>query len=78
MRSPAIPNDSRFSRAGLSRSQDAGVRRLVYLSSASVHGQAPAPGTDEESLFETRQPIAYNMAKAWAERAYRPARQWLG
>ena len=48
--------------------EDAGVRRIVYVSSASVHGQAPAPGTDEESPVMARQPIAYNSAKAWAER----------
>ncbi len=47
---------------------EAGVRRLIYLSSASVHGQAPLPGTDEESPVNRRQPIAYNSAKAWAER----------
>jgi nucleoside-diphosphate-sugar epimerase len=47
---------------------DAGVRRLVYLSSASVHGQAPHLGTDEETPVSRRQPIAYNSAKAWAER----------
>jgi 2-alkyl-3-oxoalkanoate reductase len=46
---------------------EAGVRRLVYLSSASVHGQAPLPGTDEESPLSRRQPVAYNNAKAWAE-----------
>ncbi|TGQ20541.1 NAD(P)H-binding protein, partial [Mesorhizobium sp. M00.F.Ca.ET.220.01.1.1] len=27
----------------------AGVLRLIYLSSASVHGQSPPPGTDETS-----------------------------
>jgi uncharacterized protein YbjT (DUF2867 family) len=47
---------------------NAGVRRLIYLSSAAVHGQAPLPGTDEESPLIRRQPIAYNSAKAWAER----------
>jgi nucleoside-diphosphate-sugar epimerase len=47
---------------------EAGVRRIVYLSSASVHGQAPPPGTDEESPVMARQPIAYNNAKVWAER----------
>jgi nucleoside-diphosphate-sugar epimerase len=46
----------------------AGVRRLVYLSSASVHGQAPAPGTDERTALSTRQPIRYNNAKVRAER----------
>ena len=29
--------------------QEAGVRRLVYLSTASVHGQAPEPGTTEST-----------------------------
>lgn len=48
--------------------QEVGVRRLVYLSSASVHGQAPIPGTDEESALSHRQSIAYNNAKVWAER----------
>jgi 2-alkyl-3-oxoalkanoate reductase len=48
--------------------QRAGVRRLVYLSSASVHGQAPTPGTDESSVLRDDQPIAYNNAKVRAER----------
>tara|TARA_B100000378_G_scaffold97730_2_gene77507 strand:+ start:136187 stop:137146 length:960 start_codon:yes stop_codon:yes gene_type:complete len=45
-----------------------GVRRIVYLSSASVHGQSPAVGTDESSPLQTGQPIAYNNAKVEAER----------
>src|SRR4030095_6944302 len=49
--------------------QAAGVRRLVYLSPASVHGQAPAPGTNEESPLNEHQPLAYNNAKVRAERA---------
>jgi 2-alkyl-3-oxoalkanoate reductase len=48
--------------------EDAGLKRLVYLSSASVHGQAPAPGTDERSPLSRRQPIAYNRSKIDAER----------
>lgn len=32
----------------------AGVRRVVYLSSADVHGLAPAKGTDEKSALHTR------------------------
>jgi nucleoside-diphosphate-sugar epimerase len=44
------------------------VRRLVYLSSASVHGQAPAAGTDEATPLRDDQPIAYNNAKVRAER----------
>jgi nucleoside-diphosphate-sugar epimerase len=47
---------------------EARCRRLVYLSSASVHGQAPAPGTDESSPLSERQLIAYNNAKVRAER----------
>jgi len=46
----------------------ASVRRLVYLSSASVHGQSPLPGTDESSPLSSRQPLAYNNAKVAAER----------
>ena len=48
--------------------QDAGVRRLVYLSSASVHGQAPAPGTDERTALNPRQPLPYNTTRIMAER----------
>lgn len=44
------------------------VRRLVYLSSQMVHGQAPAPGTDERSALSLRQPLAYNRSKVRAER----------
>jgi nucleoside-diphosphate-sugar epimerase len=46
----------------------AGVRRLIYLSSAAVHGQAPAPGTDEDSPLSLDQPFEYNRAKIDAER----------
>ena len=49
--------------------QKAGVHRLVYLSSASVHGQAPQPGTDEDSVLSDRQVLPYNNAKVRAERA---------
>ena len=36
------------------RAADAcGVRRLIYLSTASVHGQAPAAGTDEWTPLHT-------------------------
>jgi nucleoside-diphosphate-sugar epimerase len=45
-----------------------GVKRLVYLSTASVHGQAPAPNTDEHSALSDRQFPAYNNAKVQAER----------
>ncbi|MEX0599318.1 MAG: NAD(P)-dependent oxidoreductase, partial [Rhodothermales bacterium] len=45
----------------------AGVGRLIYLSSASVHGQAPLPGTDEETALPRRHALPYNGAKAGAE-----------
>ena len=48
--------------------QKAGVRRLVYLSSGSVHGQAPVPGTDEASALSDKQVLPYNNAKVHAER----------
>lgn len=46
----------------------AGVRRLIYLSSASVHGQAPAFGTVDESKLSAHQSIPYNNSKVLAER----------
>lgn len=52
----------------------AGVQRLVYLSSASVHGQSPAPKTDENSPLSNRQEIAYNKAKVQAEQKLRALR----
>ena len=45
-----------------------GVRRLVWLSSASVHGQDCAPGTDETSPLHDHHPLVYNNAKVRAER----------
>ena len=47
--------------------EKARVRRIVYLSTASVHGQAPDPGTTEETPLSDRQSIAYNNAKVQAE-----------
>ena len=44
------------------------VKRLIYLSSASVHGQSPLPDTDETSLLRDDQTIEYNNAKVRAER----------
>ncbi|GAB4374213.1 MAG: hypothetical protein Kow00121_18310 [Elainellaceae cyanobacterium] len=54
--------------------QEAGVKRLIYLSSAAVHSQAPAVGTDENSPLSDRQPIAYNNAKVQAEQKLRQLR----
>jgi 2-alkyl-3-oxoalkanoate reductase len=49
----------------------AGVRKLVYLSSAAVHGQCPPRGTDEESALHADHPLSYNNAKIWAEERLR-------
>ena len=45
----------------------ANIRRVVYLSSASVHGQNPAKGTDESSALDVHQALEYNSAKIRAE-----------
>lgn len=45
-----------------------GARRLVYISTGSVHGQSPAPGTDERTPLTVRHAFAYNAAKVRAER----------
>lgn len=55
--------------------ETAGVRRLIHISTASVHGQAPEPGTDETSPLRTNQPIPYNNAKVYAERQFRALRK---
>jgi len=51
-----------------SAAQKAGVQRLIYLSSAMVHGQMPAPGTNEESHLDPRQMLPFNNAKVRAEK----------
>jgi len=56
----------------------AGVRRIVYMSSASVHGQSPDPGTVEEAPLHRRHAIAYNNAKVEAERRWERLRQGRG
>src|SRR6185312_6884615 len=43
------------------------VRRLIWLSSASVHGQDCAPGTDESAPLHDHHPLLYNNAKVRAE-----------
>lgn len=45
----------------------AGVKRLIWLSSASVHDQNPALGTDENSPLQLTSRLTYNRAKAQAE-----------
>jgi nucleoside-diphosphate-sugar epimerase len=48
--------------------QESGVRRLIYLSTASVYGQAPEPGTDETAPLRQNHALTYNNAKVRAER----------
>ena len=67
-------NAGRAMQATYAASQAAGVRRIVHVSTASVHGQAPAPSTDERSPLRLWQEFAYNNAKVRAERALRRAR----
>jgi nucleoside-diphosphate-sugar epimerase len=49
----------------------AGVTRLVYLSSAVVHGHNPAPGTNDDSELLANQPFEYNVSKVQAEQRLR-------
>jgi len=51
-----------------------GIRRLVYMSTGSVHGQTPKPGTDENSALTVRHANPYNTAKVRAERKLRRLR----
>lgn len=46
------------------------VPRVIYLSSATVHGQAPEPGTTEATPLHCRHALLYNNAKVRAERAF--------
>jgi nucleoside-diphosphate-sugar epimerase len=48
----------------------AGVKRVVYLSSASVHGQIIPPGTTEASPLKADFPFEYNNAKVRAEGSF--------
>lgn len=45
----------------------AGVKRLVHISSAVVHGNSPAPGTVEDTEPMLNHPWEYNVNKALAE-----------
>jgi 2-alkyl-3-oxoalkanoate reductase len=53
----------------------AGVKRIVALSSASVHSLSPAVGTDENTPILTKQKSEYNSAKARAEEILLAARK---
>jgi nucleoside-diphosphate-sugar epimerase len=59
--------------AAYEASSQAGVKRYIYLSSASVHGQSPPAGTTEESDLDDHQLYWYNNAKIRAERALKAA-----
>ena len=58
-----------------SAAEAAGVIRIVYLSSAVVHGHSPAPGTDERTDLSLDQPLDYNRAKILAEKRLRELRE---
>ncbi|HLK15830.1 MAG TPA: NAD-dependent epimerase/dehydratase family protein [Fimbriimonadaceae bacterium] len=60
--------------AGYAAACAAGVPRFVHLSSASVHGQNPEPGTDERSPIRDDQWHWYNNAKVRAEAELRKLR----
>lgn len=46
------------------------VRRVVYLSSAAVHGHSPGDATDESTALSTLRSTDYARAKIRAERAF--------
>ncbi len=48
----------------------ASIPRVVYLSSASVHGQNIRPGTTESTRLSLSQALDYNTAKVKAERSF--------
>jgi len=54
--------------------QLAGVRRIVYLSSSSVHGLAPDLSTTEETPLSDQQSFNYNNAKVRAEKLWAKVR----
>ena len=45
-------------------------RRIVYIGTAVVHGQAPTENTNEETPLPAGQRLPYNRAKLWAERRF--------
>jgi nucleoside-diphosphate-sugar epimerase len=48
----------------------AGVRRVVFLSSADVHGPCPLPGTNEKSPLHTHHPEEIHNSLVLAERQF--------
>ncbi len=55
----------------------AGVKRIVYLSSAVVHGYNPSPNTNDESALVKNQPFEYSNNKVKAELIIRKMRKKL-
>jgi len=53
----------------LNAAKKAGVKRIVYLSTICVYGNAPPQGTDESSPLLENQRFAYNCSKVRAEQA---------
>ncbi len=52
----------------------AGIKRIVYMSSASVHGLTPPESTNEDTPLSDQQPFSYNNAKVKAERYWAKVR----
>jgi nucleoside-diphosphate-sugar epimerase len=55
--------------------QRAGIRRIVYLSSAAVHGLHPDPSTTEETPLPQDERLSYYRAKIRAEMEWNRARR---
>lgn len=66
----------RMAESAVEACRAARVGRLVWLSSASVHGQAPASGTDETAELRDDHPFPYANAKVRAERTLAAARDF--
>jgi 2-alkyl-3-oxoalkanoate reductase len=65
-----VPNEARAPAVLCRAAAQAGVRRLVYLSSAGVHGQNPPPDTDERSPLHQRHAFAANNLLVGTERQF--------
>lgn len=65
---------SKMSKAIYKACDNAGVKRLVVLGSASVYNQNPAPGTTEESPLPAQPATRYNANKIASDRIFRRLR----
>jgi 2-alkyl-3-oxoalkanoate reductase len=73
------PSDMKRAATMLCRAAaQAGIRRIVFLSSADVHGLAPAPGTTEKSPFPAHSASEPRHALALAERQFLTECKQLG